>query len=192
MLRRSSGVRGSLDVRDDARCGRRRARCRAGRIRPGRLRRDLRDTRWPRRSCSAGPRGRRDRRRRRCARPAARASRSRVRCRGRACRGQLQHPRVLLRHAHGEHQLADVVQHAGEERGGDLFLVEVFLDGDAVRGGRGRDAVRPQRLEAEARAPCGDSPPEKMPWPSTSAMMRSRPSSAPARATSATGLARPK
>jgi hypothetical protein len=31
-----------------------------------------------------------------------------------------------------------------------------------------------------------------MPWPSTSAMMRSRPSSAPARATSATGFCRPK
>jgi hypothetical protein len=36
------------------------------------------------------------------------------------------------------------------KRGGDLFLVEVFLDGDAARGGRGREAVRPQGLEAEA------------------------------------------
>ena len=38
----------------------------------------------------------------------------------------------------------------------------------------------------------GISAPEKMPWPSTSAMIRSRPSRAPARPTSATGLASPK
>ena len=63
---------------------------------------------------------------------------------------QFQHARVFGGHAHGEHQLADVVQHAGEEGRGHLFLVESFVDGDAMRGRGGGDAVRPQRLEAEA------------------------------------------
>jgi hypothetical protein len=38
----------------------------------------------------------------------------------------------------------------------------------------------------------GGSQSEKIPWPSTSAMMRSSPRSAPARVTSATGFCRPK
>ena len=42
------------------------------------------------------------------------------------------------------------MQHAGEEGRRHLVLVEAFVDGDAMRGGGGGDAVRPQRLEAEA------------------------------------------
>ena len=64
--------------------------------------------------------------------------------------GLLEHFRVLLGQAHREHQLADVVQHAGEKRGRDLVAVHVFRDGDAMRGGGRGHAVIPQRVHAEA------------------------------------------
>ena len=62
----------------------------------------------------------------------------------------LEHLRVLLGQSHGEHQLADVVQHAGEECGRDQFAVQVLGDGDAMRGGGRGHAVLPQRIHAEA------------------------------------------
>jgi hypothetical protein len=90
-----------------------------------------------------------------------------------------------------EHQLADVVQHAGEERRRRPVAVHCLGDRDAVRGGRRAHAVLPQRFHAEAFDFGGVAVGEDA-LPSTSAMMRSRPSRAPARATSATGFCRPK
>ena len=41
------------------------------------------------------------------------------------------------------------MQHAGEERRRDLVAVQLFGDGDAMRGGGGGHAVMPQRVHAE-------------------------------------------
>ena len=75
----------------------------------------------------------------------------------------LEHACVLLGQAHREHELADVVQHAGEERGRDQVAVELFGDGDAMRGGGGGHAVVPQRVHAEARAPWAVRNPRRCP-----------------------------